>query len=476
MRLTRWLPAAFSAALLSACGGGHVMPPMPPSSPSLPVYATSFTCESGNTAVQNAVCTDPALAALDREMAASFRPLLRDADLFLRDQLLASQRVWLADLPQHCQPSDSACLAAAYRQRIAALQSWPSQRPDGPAGIGAYVQYKLLDARQDALCAALAAAVPASLTRDGSLDPQKWAGAREIAGSHGQETGDGIAVDLYQAGIYGGYQRRARSVTQGGKTLLDPASLGSYVMTLPGSGGRFGSFASQTGDYAAIDVFSRDGRLLALVTDTVGYYAPGMAGEPSFAGLFILGATEATPACLFQTYLRPPVRGAFAEQPALTPFLALLDRVRGDPPQAMAPSDRLDATRLAEETRWTLLNMPLAALAQAKDGDWTGWLRHRHDQVLDALFDWSQKSPENKAAFDQLFAQLRPAALDLGKVYREQQGLAKADAEPAVGVAMMELLYQATIYWAPTIAAAPEGAEAYRGYKPRYATLASPQQ
>jgi hypothetical protein len=468
--------ASFLAAsmfLLSACAGPAARPPAPPAPPAPALYRTSFPCDAGNSASQDLVCHDAGLAGLDRDMADELRRILRDGDLFARDQALAAQRAWLIGLPQRCS-ADVACLAESYRGRIAALRARPPARAGGVEAVAHYVRYKVLDDREPALCQALLAASPSLIGADGALDPGRWAGSREIAGSHGPERGDGVIVDLYVAGLYGGYQIRARSLSLGAEPVLGPSSLGDYAGSLPNRAGRFGSFASQTGDYGAIDAFARDGRMLALVTDPVGYFAPASSGEAALAGLFTLDGGKAGPACLFQTYLRPAYHGSTEEQPSLTPLLTLIDTVGGTPPEQMAPSDRLDSRMMAEQTRWTLLHMPLVALAQAKEGGWTGWLRHRHDEVLDALYGWSRRSADNKAIFDRLMALLRPAALDLGRIYREEQGLTRAEAEPAVGLAIMELLYQAALYLSPGLVAAPEDAAAYQGYKPRYATLPTP--
>ena len=92
--------------------------------------------------------------------------------------------------------------------------------------------------------------------------------------------GGRIFVDVYQAGLYGGYQMRARSVSLSGDTrkLLGENSVGDYVRSWANDGGRFVSFASQTGDYGDIDVFTFQGQLLALMTDVIGYNSPAPPG------------------------------------------------------------------------------------------------------------------------------------------------------------------------------------------------------
>ena len=463
--------------------------------PPLPVYTTSFTCEDGNTPVQNAVCENQQLAARDVQMAAIYRQRLGTADAFERDQLLAAQRAWLLSLPDSCgltaasaSPSAVSCLATAYQTQIAALTNWPAQG-QAPAylqsgAIAHYVHYKLLDAKQPDLCAAIGSEAPGALSDDGSIDPERLDDAQEIAGTHGPASGanpqgGSIAVDMYQANLYGGYQMRARSVSLTGTAapLLGPASVGAYVETLPNGGGRYVSAASQTGDYGAIDVFTLNGTVLALLTDTIGYNSPAPPGEAAAAALFTISQGTAAPACLFETYLMPPPlsMGTFGTQPSLTPFLALIDSIQGAAPDALAASDRQDTAYLSTETRWTMLYMPLVTLAQDKTGNWTGWLRSRHDQVLVSLYAWSQKSPDNQAMFNKLFALLRPAATDLDTIYVQQQGLTANDAAQATALAMMELLYQSTINFAPNLGSGPAAPAAYKSYQPRYPILANPQ-
>jgi uncharacterized protein len=473
--------------------------------PAPTLYTTSFPCEDGNTPVQNAVCENQQLAALDVQLAAIYRERLGAADVFERDQLLAAQRAWVLSLPDSCDltgasaapagPVAITCLATAYQTQIAALTNWSTPAAVGDPqsqAIAHYVSYKLLDtqqprifdARLPTICADIAGSAAGALSDDGAIDPTQLDGAQEIAGSHGPASGADpqggtISVDLYRAGLYGGYQIRARSVSLSGAAapLLGPTSVGDYVQTLPNGGGRYVSFASQTGDYGDIDVFTFNGQLLALMTDTIGYDSPAPPGEAAVAAIFTIANGTAAPACLYETFLMPPplAMGTFGTQPSLTPFLALIDSIQGVPPDALAPSDRQDTSYLATDTRWTMLNMPLVTLAQLRGGNWTGWLRYRHDQVLDSLYAWSQKSPQNQAQFNRLFALLRPAAVDLNTIYVQQQGLSTSDAEQATALAMMELLYQSTINFAPGLAGGPADPAVYKHYQPRYPILASPQ-
>lgn len=496
--MTRSTPTACLLAVtatLAACTTTTDQHPYAPPPPSAPIYTTSFPCQDISSPVQQAVCASPQLAALDLRMAAALHHHLGDDDLIQRDQVLASQRAWLIALGPACLPVTSkastpatpptdatACLAAQYNARIDALTAWPTlDVPWSPAPLANYVTYKTIAAADPALCAALTAEAPAALSPDGALDPARLTAATELAGSHAptstaSSTNGAIAVDVSRAGRYAGYQIRARSVTVSAAPapILDPSSIGRYAAAQQNDAGRFGTFASQTGDYGAIDVFTRGGHTLALLTDTIGFYSPANAGEAALAALFTLDGATARPTCLFRTYLKPPYQGTFQEQPSLGPWLALLDTLRNDPPDALPASDRQDTTELADETRWRLFNLPLVESAEIAQAGWTGWLRHRHDDVLDALFAWSQKSPQNKAIFDRLFALLRPAAIDLAHIYQQQQGLTPAQSEQATSIAIMENLYLATAFLAPGLDAGPADPASYRRYHPRYPILASP--
>ena len=87
----------------------------------------------------------------------------------------------------------------------------------------------------------------------------------------------------------------------------------------------------------------------------------------------------------------------------------------------------------------------------------------------------SQKKPQNQAMFNALFVLLRPAAKDLETIYVQQQGLTANQAEQATALAMMELLYQSTVNFAPGLGGEPVNPSALMQYHPRYAILASPQ-
>ncbi|WP_366929712.1 lysozyme inhibitor LprI family protein [uncultured Thiodictyon sp.] len=80
----------------------------------------SFNCAAATTQSESAICRDPGLCALDRDLAALYstrRQGLPDASSkSLRD----SQRRWLAERNK-C-GSDVGCLATRYRERIVWLR------------------------------------------------------------------------------------------------------------------------------------------------------------------------------------------------------------------------------------------------------------------------------------------------------------------------------------------------------------------
>jgi uncharacterized protein len=479
---------ALALTALASCAPQIPTPAPTSHAPTAPIFATSFICQDGNLPVQNAICGNQNLAALDTQLATIIRQHLASDNIVSRDEIMATQRAWLLNLPGSCHitaaasPDAIACLTTAYQTQLATLTNWPSaDNADSAATIAHYSQYQPLDAKQPSLCSAIITGAATAFVNDGSIDPSRLTGAREIAGSHGAATGtlpDGtsVTIDLYRSGLYGGYQTRARALTLGGQSIINPSSVGAYIQTLPNNGGRFGSFASQTGDYGSIDVFTLNGIPVALVSEVIGYNSPAPPGETADAALFTLSPTTASPGCLFRTYTMPPplTQGVFSEQPSLTPFLSLIDSIQGTPPQNLAQSDLQEIVYFNAATRWMLFNMPLVVVAQNRAANATGFLRHRHDQVLDALSAWGNQNPANQAQLSHLLNLLRPAAIDLDSIYVQQQGLSASDAEQATSLAMLELLWQATNYMSPAIGAGPVDPLTYQHYQPRYPILGSP--
>ena len=240
-------------------------------------------------------------------------------------------------------------------------------------------------------------------------------------------------------------------------------------------GGRFSAFASQTNDYGQVDVFAWQGRTLALVTEPWGFYTPAAAGENARAGIWEINGNSVTPVCLYSTYQAPAVRDAITKTlPHFSAWLDALDTVReaGDLP--LSETTRRAQTQLRHENDWMVLNVPLMTRAQSDAGGWTPWLRRRHDQVLDAMAAWSDKVPANKAVFDKIFAEMRPAAQEVLASFQQTQGLDSAEAKDATAIAMLEILYGASVTIAPDLGSDLEGPWGARDYRAKYPIIASP--
>ena len=491
-------PSLAALLCLSGCGIYHTRAYTPNSITSFQTQDAgdaSTNCFESSTALERAACAVPSIAPLNRAMTDTLQTGLRDADLFSRDALMASQRAWLLGLPALCHLAESAdgkpdavsvqCLSSQLQTRTASLASWrrPMRAGAGHAALAQYVRFAVAGNQQPAtasFCATLARQANVSLARNGMVDPASFPGGVEIAGSHGPASGQAgghrYAVDLHMANAYGSFAQRARAVSvDGAPAVLDAVSLGQLLQaSAENNGARFSAYASQTGDYGAIDVFSQDGRVVALLEDAWGFDTPAAPGEFAHAGAWDIGAGTAAPLCLFDTFKMPAEDGAFDHLPAFTPFRAAILRIRADAQPKLGVATLRDQGQLRAETEWMLLNMPLVASEEARQGGWTPWLRHRHDDVLDALFAWGARDPANKAQFDQIFALLRPAAQDLVRAYQQTQALSGEEAQTAAGLAVMELLYGAADAVSPGIGADLAAPGSAAGLRPRYPILASP--
>ena len=465
-------------------------PKPPPATVAAEGNTTSFNCFEASTPAERMACSDRSLAQLDLATGRAFHSALRESDLFGRDVVLAGQVAWAAALTSRCglgdgteaSPEARSCLARAYRERAATLSAWPKSQP-GPAeaaAIAQYVVFKPTMQRDPALCTAIASGANASLGAAGSVDPARFPTGAELAGSHGPKSatiaGQRFEVAEHDANVFGGYQRRATGLRIDDSPVLDSLSLGDLVRTRGSNrGGRFSAFASQTGDYASIDVFSRSGQVLALATDPWGFYAPASAGEFVQAGVWLLNGAAASPACLFDIYRTPPDHGAFDALPAFPAWRDQLHRIASDNVGDAGVTALRDQSQLRAETEWMVLNAPLVVRAQALSrfqggADWNAWLRHRHDQVLDALLAWSRRAPDSRAAFAAVFQNLRPVAQELVTTYQQTQGLTAVEAKQAGALAVIEFLYGAAAGISPGLGGAldvPPG-------PPRYGILATP--
>lgn len=77
-------------------------------------HAASFDCAKARTLIENHICADQRLSALDEELSKVYREVL---DATPRpDAFRASQRTWLRDVRNVC--TTSQCLTAAYQARL----------------------------------------------------------------------------------------------------------------------------------------------------------------------------------------------------------------------------------------------------------------------------------------------------------------------------------------------------------------------
>jgi uncharacterized protein YecT (DUF1311 family) len=486
-------PAALAlAAALAGCAIHHVTPYVPDAAntpQTADAVEASTGCFEATTTAERAICADAALVDANRALLRALQADLRTASLFGRDALLAGQRAWLVALPQTCHlpplpeaagPGAKSCVATALASRTEALRATvPAAPPSGPA-IAQYVALRPSAGAgpqpDPAFCASLSSLAQSALRRTGTLDPAAM-GWDEVAGTHGAPTGTDprhrVAVELYDANAYALFQRRARALSlDGGPPAITPISLTRLVQARAAAnqGGRFSAYASQTGDYGSIDAFRAQGRLLAMVADPWGSTTPAAPGEAAHAGVWDISGVSPAPLCLFDIYTRP---AEVPDLPALTPWRVALAALRDAGPDRIGAAATRDGAQLAADTDFIVLQMPLLATEQA-GGGWTPWLRHRHDAVLDSLFAWSQADPTRKTLFDQVLAGLRPAALDLVRFYQTVQGLSGQEATQAAGLAIMELLYQATVTIDPGLGADPAAPGSAAGLRPRYPILATP--
>lgn len=90
-------------------------PPMAPPPPPQASASPSFNCANASTRGERAVCSDPGLAALDRQMAAQYRQAVASSDRRTRAELERSRGRFL-NFRDQC-PSDD-CIADTYRGRM----------------------------------------------------------------------------------------------------------------------------------------------------------------------------------------------------------------------------------------------------------------------------------------------------------------------------------------------------------------------
>lgn len=495
------------AALLAGCATEPV-PPKPPVDmtpklrQALIQTRASFDCSGALPSVHQQICADDQLAQLDRQLVARQHQLQQELDAVGSMLLAANHRQWLLSRNELCpvqaeQGRDEqaiACLAAMYRQRGRQLEDWAATRVPAPAGRNAwasYAEYRLVDDR-DASCSRLEQELNQDLQQHGLPSPARLPGARVLAGSHapsGNATvaGQQVRVELYNPGVYAGYQTRARGLSVNGQALLDDATLAFWVAEQPNYGGRAHAASSQTGDYGAIDVFLRDGRHLVLVNETWGFHSPAARGESAYAGFYALNGNSLQRLCLYQSYLTPPRTNTLAGLTVYSQLQSELDNMVGSPLPSLAQHERRDNFQHWKETQWTLLNLPLLGVDALQRQGREGAMRQRHDQVLEQLFQWTERTPDNKQAYRRLLPMLQPALEELRRLYTGQ-GLNSSEAATAADLLLHETLARAVeslaspaqrvelplpagASWQPRHAIAPQPGDLERGRN--FATLHS---
>ncbi len=97
--------------------------PAPAAAASAPPVSPSFDCARASSFVEQAICSDATLAALDAALARNYgRMLAADIGEGERGHLRRSQRAWIAERDR-C--TTGACVEAAYRQRVDAVCEAP---------------------------------------------------------------------------------------------------------------------------------------------------------------------------------------------------------------------------------------------------------------------------------------------------------------------------------------------------------------
>ncbi len=460
---TTRIVSGFLLLCLVGCTSSPVRPPVV-SPPATQIRnAASFSCLDPQSGLQETICQSDELATLDREMADGLHREYRSLDVLGRLYLMHDQRRWLLNRIAQCQvPMERGraasaesidCLSALYRKRIAELAATRTPLPmpvkSGAHALAAYVEFRLSDNRDPALCSRFESLFNEAIATQGEVNPALMKGFVELAGSHGSATyvqgNRRLEVLLYDAGPYAGFQIRAKGIEADGRILLHDQSLPEWIRTLPNSGGSFSNISSQTSDYGAIDVFQTEGRELALVSETWGYYAAAARGEYPHAGLYEIGAGPTLqPKCLYRTYLTPPSRGAFDKLPSFKALTDMLNTMAGSSPEALAPDERRDEELLRQESLWTLFNMPLVAIEEhARFGRKTK-SRFHHDQALERVFAWSERNVQSKLLYRRLLPMMGPAYDDLVRTYQETQGLKRQEATAAADLVIMAIFQSAS--------------------------------
>ncbi|WP_193075084.1 ankyrin repeat domain-containing protein [Pseudomonas sp. FME51] len=490
---TRFSCTLIAAALLGGCAAP--VPPKPPidttpkARPAVQQTRASFACTGALPAVHRQICADDALAQMDKALVQKQHRLQHELDPVGSLLLAANHRQWLLSRGEQCAVTMDTetneqlrhCLTGLYQQRRRALDSWPPASPTSGSdshALASYAEYRLVDNRDTGVCEQTGAELNRDLRRHGLPSPARLDNVTLIAGSHAQVPqasvdGHQIRVELYNAGLYAGYQTRARGLSVDGQPLLDDATLPFWIAEQPNYGGRAHAASSQTGDYGTIDVFRRGGQAYVLVNETWGFYSPAARGESAYAGLYRLDGATLQPLCLYQTYLTPPRTNTMAGLAAYSSLEAELNDIAGDPLPAMAQHERRDAFQAWKEVQWTLLNLPLLGTDALQRYGREAALHQRQDQALEALFDWSERNLTNKQIYRRVMPMIQPAWQVLQQMFLGQ-GLSEAQARIAADLLLHETLARAMESLAPPTQPVALPLAAHASYNPRYAMAPAP--
>lgn len=426
----------------------------------------SFDCAERATSLQDVICADPELAVLDQEMNSAFRRALRAEPIAGRSLLLGFHQHWLQTRAGNCKlsparltatkpdPEAVSCLRKSFQNHTQTLLTWPappSRTASTAHPVSAYMNFRLVDDREPLLCADMARKFDELLLGQGEANPLRLAGVNELVGTHGTNVVPGsgvvggrtIAVELLDPGLYASYQIRAKSLSINGRRVMDDKSLSRWIQEQKNAGGRFNSLSSQTADYAAIDVFRLHGRDFALVSEPWAYYSPASKGEAAFAGLYEIVNDTPTPRCLYKLFLAQPVAGVVERLPALKQLIQTLDAMTGAPAALRAnlsPNERQDRALLRDEALWTQLTLPLIAIDDANLPNRNLALRRQHDEMMEAIFSWSERNAAAKQRYRELMPLIAPAHAELVTMYQGTHGLTAGEAVAAADLVMMETI------------------------------------
>ena len=98
---------------------------------SAPAGAAAIDCTKAKGAHDTAICADPNLRQLDQDLAAAYDKLASAASAAGQAQVHRDEHDRRAYIEELCQPTDSACLAAAYHQGVSSATKFADQATGG---------------------------------------------------------------------------------------------------------------------------------------------------------------------------------------------------------------------------------------------------------------------------------------------------------------------------------------------------------